>query len=389
MSAFWRVVWREVGIISRRPLLWIATIGVPIFSVLFMTSIFGSGVMREIPIGVVDDNFTAISRDIVRTIDSSPTLHVTHHFTLPSEALAAVRDREIYGYVVLPHDLTRNMVRGTRATIPYYYHYVFMSIGSQVESTLRTLLTMASIDPIIVTANEMGVTESQIMAFVEPFNSDIHPLGNAALNYRTYLSEPFFFIMFQIIILITIVYALGTEKAHGRRWLDTANGNIIIALAGKLLPYTLAFVASGLAALYIMYGIDDIAPLKHYGSLWGLVAAMVGLVMASISLALFTYSLTPSMSLVLGAVSMIGSLGATLSGVTFPIAAMYPVFRYFALALPIRHFTLIVQNQLYTEGGYGVVWLHAAILGAFCLLPIITASRLRKAIIIGNYEKLA
>lgn len=388
MSVFWRVVWREVGIISHRPLLWIATIGVPLFSALFMTTIFGNGAIQEIPIGVVDDSFTAISRDIVRTIDSSPTINITHRYTSSSEALAAVRNREIYGYVVLPHDLTRNMVCGTRSTIPYYYHYAFMSIGAQVESTLRTLLTMASLDPIIVTANEMGVSERQIMAFLEPLNSNIHPLGNASLNYRTYLAEPFFFIMFQIIILITTVYVLGSEKSHSKEWLATANSNIFTALAGKLLPYAFAFIASGIAALYVMYGIKGLAPLELYGSLWGLVAAMLGLVVASISLALFTYSLFPNMTIVLSAVSMIGSLGATLSGITFPIASMHPIFHYVALILPIRHFTLIVQNQLYTEGSYGVVWLHAAILGAYCLLPLLTASHLRKSIISGNYEKI-
>lgn len=387
MRTFWKVVWREVGIIAHRPLLWVATIGTPIFSVLFMTTIFGSGAMREIPIGVVDENFTTVSRDIIRTIDSSPTLDVTHHFTSPSEALAAVRAREIYGYVVLPHNLTHNMVQGTRASIPFYYHYAFMSIGAQVEATLRTLLTMASLSPIVVTATGMGVSNRQIKAFLEPLSSDVHPIGNVSLNYSTYLTEPFFFVMFQIIILITTVYALGSEKAHGKEWLDTANGNITTALAGKLLPYTLAFTASGLAALYIMYDIDNVNALEHYGSLWGLVAAMIVLVMASISLALFIYSLLPSMSLVLSAVSMIGSLGATLSGVTFPIPSMYPVFRYLALLLPIRHFTLIAQNKLYTEGGYGTIWWHVAVLVVFCLLPLLTASRLRKAIISGYYEK--
>ena len=389
MSAFRKVLWREVGIISRRPLLWIATIGVPLFSAYFMATIFGSGAIREIPIGVVDDNFTAISRDIVRTIDSSPMLNVTHHFTSSSEALAAIRDREIYGYVVLPHNLTRNMVCGTRATIPYYYHYAFMSIGAQVEATLRTLLTMASVDPIIVAANEMGVSDRQIMTFLEPLNSDIHPLGNASLNYSTYLSEPFFFIMFQIIILITTVYALGSEKTHGKEWLATANSNIFTAIAGKLLPYIIVFSASGIAALYIMYGIRGAVSLELHGSLWGLVVSMLGLVVASVSLALFIYSLFPNMTIVLSAVSMIGSLGATLSGITFPIASMHPIFHYVALMLPIRHFTLIVQNQLYTEGGYGVVWWHAAILVAFCLLPLLTASHLRNSIISGNYEKLA
>ena len=205
MRALWRVIEREIAIIARRPLLWIATIAIPLFSALFMSTIFGNGAIKEIPIGVVDEEFTSTSRSIIRTIDSSPTLSVTHHFTTSTEALAAIKRREIYGYFVLPHNLTRNLTQGAPAEIPYYYHYAFMSIGAQVESTLRTLLTLISIDPIMVTASKLGVSESVVESFLEPINSDTHPIGNASLNYATYLTEPFFFIMFQIVILITTV----------------------------------------------------------------------------------------------------------------------------------------------------------------------------------------
>ena len=376
-----RVMQREMSIFVRRPLLWIATIAIPLFSALFMSSIFGSGAIQEIPIGIIDEEFTTTSRSIVRMIDSSPTLSVTRHFTSSTEALAAIKQREIYGYVVLPHNLTRNMVQGSRSAIPYYYHYAFMSIGAQVESTLRTLLTLITVDPIVVTANELGVSESVVEPFLEPTNSDTHPIGNASLNYSVYLTEPFFFIMFQIVMLITTVYILGTERANGREWLAAANGNIFTAIIGKSLPYVCTYTASGMAALWIMGRIGGLS------ISWGMVGAMVGLVGASISLALFIYSLYPHMALVLSAVSMIGSLGATLSGVTFPINSMYPIFRYVAILLPIRHFTIITQNMLYTEGGYGAVWWHGAVLAAFCLLPLITATRLRKSIISGSYER--
>ena len=381
MRALWRVIEREIAIIARRPLLWIATIAIPLFSALFMSTIFGNGAIKEIPIGVVDEEFTFTSRNIILTIDSSPTLAVTHHYTSSTEALAAIKRREIYGYFVLPHNLTRNLTQGASAEIPYYYHYAFMSIGAQVESTLRTLLTLISIDPIMVTASKLGVSESVVESFLEPINSDTHPIGNASLNYATYLTEPFFFIMFQIVILITTVYVLGTESAHGKEWLATAEGNIFTAIIGKLAPYVCTFTASGMAALSIMSRIGNLS------ISWGMVGAMVGLIVASISLALFIYSLYPHMALILSVVSMIGSLGATLSGVTFPINSMYPIFRYIALLLPIRHFTIITQNMLYTEGGYGAIWQHTMVLVAFCLLPLISAARLRRIIISGSYEK--
>ena len=168
MRAFWSVARREVLTIAHSPLLWVATIGLPLFSAVFTSTIFGSGAMQNIGIGVVDEEFTSTSRSIIRTIDSSPTLAVTHHFASSTEALAAIKRREIYGYFVLTHNLTRNLTQGSRATIPYYYHYAFMSVGAQVESTLRTLLTIVSIDPIVVTANEMGVSESVVESFLEP-----------------------------------------------------------------------------------------------------------------------------------------------------------------------------------------------------------------------------
>lgn len=37
--------------------------------------------------------------------------------------------------------------------------------------------------------------------------------------------------------------------------------------------------------------------------------------------------LFPAVSLVISVVSMVGSLGATLSGVTFPVSNMYPLVR--------------------------------------------------------------
>ena len=388
MRALFKTIGRELAIISHRPLLWIATLGVPLFTAFFVTTVFGSGTMQELPIGVIDNDFSSVSREIVRTIDSSPTLSVVRHFTNAEEALCAMRAREIYGYVVLPRGLASDMTRGARATIPYYYHYAFLSVGGEIESTLRTILTMASIAPIATTAQQMGVAEERIETFLEPVSGDIRPIGNPTLNYHTYLSEPFFFIMFQIVILLTVVYVVGwdIDRGRGKEWLSIAEDNIFVAVVGKLLPYILAFIASGTAGLYIIYGIESEV---WQGALGWLMLLMVGLVVASVSLALFIYSLFPAMGLVISVVSMVGSLGATLSGITFPISSMYPIFHGVALALPIRHFSLIVQNQFYSEGSFGSVWWHAAALVAFCLLPLFTMRHLQRAIISQRYDKFA
>lgn len=388
MRGLGRVLWRELGVISRRPLLWIVTLGVPLFSALLMTTIFGGGQMRELPIGVIDNDFSASSRALIRTLDSSPTLSVVRHFTEPSEALRAVRSRQVYGYVVIPRDFSRDMTSGSRVEIPYYYHYALLSIGAQVESTLRTILTMATLKPLILTAQEMAISEQMAEEFLAPLNTSPYPLGNPQLDYHTYLSEPFFFVMLQIVVMLTVVYAVGSEVESGsaKEWLEKARGNMFVALVGKLFPYAAAFVATSLAGLCILYLPSP--PSEHSALLW-LAVATIGLVVSSMAVALFIFSLFPAMGFVISAVSMIGSLGATLSGVTFPLASMYPIFRYLAFALPIRHFTLISQNLLYTEGNLGAVWWNVALLAGFTLLPMLTTRRLKRVICSGKYENYA
>lgn len=387
MSALLRTIWRELCIIARRPLLWLATLGIPLFAALFMTTIFGGGEMRELPIGVVDNDFSEASRALVRTIDSSPTLSIAHHFTSPSEALMAVRSREVYGFVVIPRNFARDMTSGYRVEIPYYYHYALLSVGAKVATTLRELLTGATLKPLVAVAQEMNTPEQEVVEFLEPATTSPYPLGNPQLDYHTYLAEPFFFVMLQIIIMLTVVYVVGVEVDSGsdKEWLTVARGNIFVALVGKLTPYAVAFIATALMGLCILHH-TPFSPLPEGGVLLWLSLATVGLVVASIAPALFLFSLFPAMGLVMSVVSMVGSLGATLSGVTFPLASMYPIFRYLAYALPIRHFTLIAQSLLYTEGRGEFLWGNMAVLMAYALLPLLTMGRLRRAICSGKYE---
>ena len=364
----WRVIRREMELMAERPILWVATICVPLFSLLFMATIFGSGGMNDLAIGAIDHDHTPTSRDILRTLDTSPTLHITRHYTSTSEAMAALRSREIYGFVEIPKGVTKAMMLGTKATLPYYYHYALMSVGGEIDAALRTALTLVSVEPIAEVATSLGVSERKITTFLEPIGVDLHPLGDPTLNYHEWLTAPFFYIMFQIIILLVTMYAVGTERMRGSggEWLESAGGDMLCALVGKLIPYTLSFLAVGLVAVWVLG-----ESVVLMGPLWWHALLTLLLIASSQALAIFIYSLVPILGLSMSFASMVGSLGATLSGVTFPIGSMYPIFEYLALALPVRHFTLLAE---------GAGWVHLVVLIAFPLLPLFTLGRLRGAI---------
>lgn len=387
-GGFGRCFWREVNRLGSRPLYRVVCFGVPLFCALFMSTIFGDGQMTDLPIGVVDHDFTASSREVVRHLDSSPTLAITEHYTSTDEAISDLRRGKIYGFVVIPRNFGADATAGRGPTIGYYYQFALLSAGAQVATSMEVILKRLATSPVVATATAMALSPSEIEALLVPITADSEPLFNPSLDYSVYLSLPFFFVMLQIVVLLLTVYSIGDEiGAHSAvEWLSSAGGSIGKAVVGKLLPQTIALTTMALLGVAIMT-IGGAMPL---GERWLLtVLYVVLLVVASQALALAIFAIYPVMGLTISVVSMVGSLGATLCGVTFPLGAMAPVVERLALALPIRHFMLLLQGEPYAISAPSAEWPHIVALMAFCLLPLPLLPRLRRAIISRRYEKIS
>ena len=200
----------------------------PLFTLFFMATIFGNGQMENIPIGIVDQDNTATSRTIVRNISAVPTFKVTKHFVNEAAARESVQKKEI---------------SGKNATLSYYYHYALMSVGGELMAAFETSLAPVALSPVVMQAMALGVEQDQITTFLLPVQANNHPIYNPSLDYSVYLSQPFFFVLFQVLILLITVYAVGIEIKFRTAddWLATAKGNIVTAVLGKLLPYTIIY----------------------------------------------------------------------------------------------------------------------------------------------------
>ena len=365
---------RELHRIASRPIYWIAGVVLPLFSLVFMATIFGDGQMKDLPVGVVDTENTSDSRHIIRMVDATPTLRVTHHYANEIEARKAVQQKEIYGYLLIEKDM-----------LCYFYHNAMLSVGGEIHSTFETLLKQESITPIVTEAIGLGEEQTAIVFFLMPTSEEEFPSYNHHRNYMVYLSQPFFFVFLQVLLLLITIYALGSESKFGTsdEWLASAQGNIGIAVFGKLLPYTFIFMAIGVLANVVFFKWMQI-PLP--GSLGVMNLVTVLFIVATQALALLLYAVFPVMSLIISVASMIGSLGATLSGVTFPVAFMDAPVYGASYLFPVRHFMEAVQSLLYLDGTWADYWTSLAALLFFLLLPIGLLPRLKHAVITHRYE---
>lgn len=381
MNLLYNVLFRECHRITSRRLYFGVCILLPLFCLFFMATIFGNGQMENIPIGIVDQDNTAASRTIARRIAATPTFRVTEHFTDEASARQALQRKEIYGYLSIPPQFEQKTVSGTGATLTYYYHYALLSVGSELMAAFETTLAPVALSPIVVQAEALGVGQEQIQTFLLPVEANTHPLYNPDMDYSIYLSQPFFFVLFQILILLVTVYAIGSEFKFGTRqeWVGAAtpagkdpanlrNADMLTAVAGKLLPYTVMFSVIGILANYVLFGLMNI---PFQGSLWLMNIVTVLFIMATQALAVLIFSIFPKIAYIISVVSMVGSLGATLSGVTFPVTAMYAPVHAASYLFPVRHFTEATQAMIYFNAGFAYFWQSVAVLLVFLLLAIL------------------
>ena len=71
-SPITRVIQREWQRMTSRRLYFGVCLVLPLFTLFFMATIFGNGQMENIPIGIVDRDNTATSRDITRRMSPLP-----------------------------------------------------------------------------------------------------------------------------------------------------------------------------------------------------------------------------------------------------------------------------------------------------------------------------
>ena len=133
---------REIQRICNCKRHFIAAVAIPLFSLLFMATIFGDGRIENLPVGVVDCSNTPASQQIIRTAKASPTLTISQSHIFSNEATAkkALQDMDIYGYIVIPEDFSEDLLAGSTPTITCVFHYSLLAVGGEIESAFTKSL---------------------------------------------------------------------------------------------------------------------------------------------------------------------------------------------------------------------------------------------------------
>lgn len=384
IEALQQLVIRECKRIISRPLYFFGMIVVPLFCFFFFPSLMKSGLPTNIPIGIIDNDNSSVSRRVARNLDVFEQTEIVTNFEGVSKAREAVQRGEIYGFYYLPKNFSRNVQAQRQPKVSFYTNNAYIVPGSLLFKDMMRMaeLSSAGISKKIMTAK--GATDEKVLAELQPIVIDAHPLGNPWLNYSVYLSNILLPGVLSLMIFMMTVYAIGVEIKDdtAREWLSTGNHSISLSLFGKLLPHSLIFFLIGAIYNIYLYGYLDY-PINS--GIAPMLLATFCFVLASQACGIFMIALMPSLRMGLSAASLWGMISFSISGFSFPAFGMYAAVQAVGYLFPLRHYYLIYVSQALNGYPLAYAWKYYIFLLLFILLPFVTQGRLKKALIYYKY----
>ncbi len=386
---FWKniraVITRELEVFKKRPVYFLGSVGVVSFCAVFFLTFLGDGLPHDIPIGVVDEDNSSVSRMFVRNLDATQLGKTVRFDTFP-EARLAMQKGEIYAVCILPKGMYSDIGSFRRPTFTYYINGMYFLGGSLAYKDLLTIINLANGAAHRKFLRAKGWDDRKIMNFIKPIEVDTHQIGNAYTSYNYYLSNMMLPAILEMVIVILMIYALGSELKYGtsRHLLRTGGGSIVTVLGGKIIVYTTLFTAIGMSLVFLLY---DWLHFPIAGSVWNMFPAMFLLVMASEAVGIFIIGLLPVPRLALSIGALYSVLAISFTGFTLPVEAMPAAIRGLVQAFPLRHYYMIFTDEVILGSGFAAWWPEAIHLFLFQFLPLAVMIRLKRAFIYQNYPK--
>lgn len=369
---------REGGILRNNPMYFLCMVIFPVFVVIFFTTMMDEGQPQELPVGVVDLDNSSTTRTLIRKLNDFQTSNVVAHYHSVSEAREAIQHNEIYAFLYIPKGTTAKMLASRQPKISFYYSSTSLAAGSLLFRDLKTISTLGSAGVGQATMRAKGVPQTMIMPLLQPITVDAHPLNNPWVNYNQYLSTMLIPATLLLFIMLLTAYSLGSEikTQRGKELMERAGGNILIAVAGKLLPQTLVFVSLMYFHLFYLFVALGFVHLGGLG--WILLLGLLA-VLAAQGFGLMIFSLMPSMRLSMSICSLWGVLSYSMVGAAFPAFAMDAPLEALTFLFPMRHYWLIYAMNVFNGYPLSDTWINVSALMIFAALPLLFLSRAKKA----------
>lgn len=157
------------------------------FWCLAVVAVFATGLMRNIPVGLVDYDNSAESRDLIRSLDAVASVDFINYEN-PQAATADLATGNIYALFVIGHNWSEK-TSGSRSdsALELFLNKSYYAIATTVETDLKLALSQIQVGQMLEAASVVGGGFAGNKERLAVLDADILIAGNPALNFKAYL----------------------------------------------------------------------------------------------------------------------------------------------------------------------------------------------------------
>ena len=345
-------------------------IGLP----LVLLVLFGLAItfdIRHVPLGIIDQDSSFLSRDFISRVSSSDYFRIRHLARNYSSSETLLNNGKVKIIIVIPQRFSQDLAKGNDSSL---------SLLVDGSDNNTALIAMGYLSQIIQTFSSHILIErlnKQGAAFGTEFPSmDLRP----NVWYNPGLRSKNFIVPGLIAVMMMILAAMLTSLTIAREWEIGTMEQLIATPArpheiviGKMIPHF--FLGIVQLSLIVLTGtLLFKVPLR--GNLAFLFAVSSIFLICGLGVGLLISSVAKSQQLAF-MLSVISTLlpSFLLSGFAFPISSMPKAIQLFTYLIPAKYFLIIIRGIFLKGVGLKVLWPEVLSLLLFASLIVLACAR--------------
>ena len=237
--------------------------------------IYNPEVVRNEAVVVVDDNRTAMSRDLIRRMDATQEVAIVGYAANMQEAQEAMHSKACYGILYVPRDFSQSVTRGEQGHVSLYcdmsvmmrYKAMFSALTNVTQTMGNERLT-AIVEPVLNTSGSV-IENHQV------------PVGNPAMGLASAVLLFILPLVLQqsMILGIAMLHGGGIERrrrngGHDPMAIEASPGATII---GKMMCHQIIYV---IPVIYVLHYVPLMFGFPQYGNFLHIICLAIPFVIA-------------------------------------------------------------------------------------------------------------
>lgn len=189
----------------------IMVVGVIVYP-LFYSMPYSTEIIKDAAVGVVDYDRSDLSRTFTRDLNTSDSVDVILTPMSKQEAEKQFYKNKIRGFVIIPKNFERDILRGRQSTVELFadsgYVIIYKAVYSATVQVATTLGAKIEVGKLM----KKGVSKQMAINMKQPFEFVQIPLYNAAGGYETYVYPSILVMILHQTLVIGLGLMQGTKN---------------------------------------------------------------------------------------------------------------------------------------------------------------------------------